>query len=103
MVRDYYRFIVCEDNLYLRDRLIWFCFGVIHRLKTACNFIRDEDLDVEERFNLACEYCFEDEVQMLWRNMSTDDLSYAVRRLARTRSRGFIHYVEIFHETGKKY
>ncbi|GFR21504.1 uncharacterized protein TNCT_604381 [Trichonephila clavata] len=63
-----HRFIVIGDNHDLRNKLSWFSFGVIDRLETARNFIHDEDWDVRERFHLACKYCFEDDVQMLWRN-----------------------------------
>ncbi|GFR14959.1 uncharacterized protein TNCT_227181 [Trichonephila clavata] len=81
-----HRFIVIGDNYDLRNKLSWFSFGVIDRLKTARNFIRDEDIEVGKRFHLACEYCFEDDVKMLWRNMSTHEGSDVERQLLRTRS-----------------
>ncbi|GFY77902.1 uncharacterized protein TNIN_375931, partial [Trichonephila inaurata madagascariensis] len=41
------------------------------RLETARNFIYDEGWDIRARFDLACNYSFEDDMQMLWRNMTT--------------------------------
>ncbi|GFY63153.1 uncharacterized protein TNIN_206891 [Trichonephila inaurata madagascariensis] len=59
-----------DNNYNLRNNLIWFSFGVIDRLETARNFIHDEGWDIKKRLRLACKYCFKDDVQMLWRNMS---------------------------------
>ncbi|GFY67016.1 uncharacterized protein TNIN_250751 [Trichonephila inaurata madagascariensis] len=83
---DSHRCIVRDDNLDLQNKLNWFSFGIIDRLQTARNFIQDENMNIRERFHLACVYYFEDDVQMFWRNMSTADRFYARRRLPRTRS-----------------
>ncbi|GFY40845.1 uncharacterized protein TNIN_354451 [Trichonephila inaurata madagascariensis] len=54
----------------------------LYGFKTARMFIRDEDFDAGERFHLAFEYSFADDVQMLRnKNMSVDERSYEVRRL----------------------
>ncbi|GFY63661.1 uncharacterized protein TNIN_314901 [Trichonephila inaurata madagascariensis] len=65
-----HRFMGRDNNYNLRNNLIWFSFGVIDRLETARNFIHDEGWDIKKRLRLACKYCFKDDVQMLWRNMS---------------------------------
>ncbi|GFY67012.1 uncharacterized protein TNIN_250711 [Trichonephila inaurata madagascariensis] len=90
-----HRFIVRRDHHDLRNKLSWFSFGVIDQLETARNFIHDEDWDIGERFHLACKYCFEDDVQMMWSNMTTQKRSYAMRRLPRTRS--IVLWLETLH------
>ncbi|GFY63658.1 uncharacterized protein TNIN_314871 [Trichonephila inaurata madagascariensis] len=70
----------------LRNKLSWFSFGVIDRLETARNFIHDEGWDIIVRFHLACNYCFEDDLQMLWRNMTTQNRIDAERRLPSCRN-----------------
>ncbi|GFY47080.1 uncharacterized protein TNIN_265991 [Trichonephila inaurata madagascariensis] len=79
-----HRFIVRGVNHNLRNKLGWFSFGVIDRLETARNFIHDEYWDIGERFIFACEYCFEDDLRMLWRNMTTASRRHTLRRLPRT-------------------
>ncbi|GFY67011.1 uncharacterized protein TNIN_250701 [Trichonephila inaurata madagascariensis] len=81
-----HRFIEHKFNLDLRNKLSWFSFGVIDRLETARNFIQDEAFDIGVRFHLACKYCLDDDVQMLWRKMSIADRINAMRRIPRTRS-----------------
>ncbi|GFR14960.1 uncharacterized protein TNCT_227191 [Trichonephila clavata] len=81
-----HRFTVIGDNHDLRNKLSWFSFGVIDRLETAQHFIHDEAWNVRERFHLACKYSFDDDVQMLWRNMPAHLRSSVLRRLPRTRN-----------------
>ncbi|GFR14970.1 uncharacterized protein TNCT_227241 [Trichonephila clavata] len=81
-----HRFIERNYNLDLRNKLSWFSFGVIDRLETARNFTQDEDFYIGHRFHLACKYCFDDDVQMLWRNMSMSDRINAMKLIPRTRS-----------------
>ncbi|GFY43226.1 uncharacterized protein TNIN_437262 [Trichonephila inaurata madagascariensis] len=80
-------------NLDLRNKLTWLSFGIIDRFKTARNYIQDQDLSIEERFHFACRYYFEDDIQMLWANMSPDERFYAREMFPRTRS------VELLMET----
>ncbi|GFS91041.1 uncharacterized protein TNCV_2120261 [Trichonephila clavipes] len=79
-----HRFIVPGVYHNLRSKLSWFSFGVIDRLETARNFIHDEDWDIAERFIFACEYCFEDDLQILWRNMTTAYRNHTLGRIPRT-------------------
>ncbi|GFX85886.1 uncharacterized protein TNCV_2472881 [Trichonephila clavipes] len=82
-----HKFIIEHNfNLDLRNKLSWFSFGVIDRLETAQNFIQDEAFDIGDRFHLACKYCFDDDVQRIWRNMSIADRINAMRRIPRTKS-----------------
>ncbi|GFX18815.1 uncharacterized protein TNCV_4143361 [Trichonephila clavipes] len=81
-----HRFVGRGDNHNLRNKLSWFSFGVIDRLETARNFIRDENVDIRARFHLACQYCFEDDVQILWRNMAIPYRCYTRVELPKTRN-----------------
>ncbi|GFX22418.1 uncharacterized protein TNCV_3600501 [Trichonephila clavipes] len=81
-----HRLIVRGDIYNLRNKLSWFSFGVIDRLETARNFIQDEAFNIGDRFHLACKYCFEDDVQMLLRNMTMPYRSYTIMRLPTARS-----------------
>ncbi|GFX85808.1 uncharacterized protein TNCV_2472101 [Trichonephila clavipes] len=80
-----HKVIVSAGDLNLRKQLHWFPFGIIDRHETARNFIQDVNFNIRERFHLACIYYFGDDVQMLWRNMSTDDRFYVTRQLPRSR------------------
>ncbi|CAL1281813.1 unnamed protein product [Larinioides sclopetarius] len=47
------------------DQLYWTCTGLDYR-KTAEKILRLEILEVEKRFRLACWYCLEDYITVLW-------------------------------------
>ncbi|GFX18834.1 uncharacterized protein TNCV_4143551 [Trichonephila clavipes] len=81
-----HRFIMQEDSCNLKNKLSWFSFGVIDRLETARHFIHDEGWDIEKRFHLACKYCFEDDAQMLWRNMAKSFRRSTMIQLPRARN-----------------
>ncbi|GFX18793.1 uncharacterized protein TNCV_4143141 [Trichonephila clavipes] len=67
------------------DRVKWF-HSTNDRLETARNFIHDESWDTAKRFHLAYKYFFEDDVQMLWRNMTSSEGSYIMLQLPNTRN-----------------
>ncbi|GFY53965.1 uncharacterized protein TNIN_126621 [Trichonephila inaurata madagascariensis] len=90
-----HRSIMKDDNHNLRNKLSWFSFGVIDRLETARNFIHDEGWDIAERFHFACKYSFEDDVQMLWRNMTIRNRYYTLIKLPRTRNT--VLWIETLH------
>ncbi|GFR14950.1 uncharacterized protein TNCT_227141 [Trichonephila clavata] len=87
---EIYKWYECHEKLLqvvdhdLRNKLHWFSFGIIDRLRTARNFIQDVNWNIQERFHLACKYYFEDDVKTSWRNMSTADRSYIMVQLPRT-------------------
>ncbi|PRD21353.1 UNVERIFIED_CONTAM: hypothetical protein NCL1_51964 [Trichonephila clavipes] len=79
-----HEFILIGGCNNLRNKLSWLSFGVIDRLQTARNFIHDEDWNIGERFHFACQYCFEDDVQMLWRSMTAQCRRDTVMELPKT-------------------
>lgn len=78
-------FILFANNLDLRNRLVWFPFGIIDCFQTARNYVQDDDWNIEERLHLACKYYFEDDVQMLWTCMSFEERFSFQRRHRRIR------------------
>ncbi|GFR14945.1 uncharacterized protein TNCT_227121 [Trichonephila clavata] len=88
-VRNWYQWhrrMLSERNIYLKNRLTWFSFGIIDRFKTARNFVQDEKLNIFERFHLACKYYLETDLKMLWENMSVDDKANIQERIPNSRS-----------------
>ncbi|GFT68977.1 uncharacterized protein TNCV_1804871 [Trichonephila clavipes] len=82
-----------DTNLDLRNKLHWYSFGIIDRQQTAENFILDENLNIGERFHLALKYCLEEEVHILWINMSIKNRLQEFERLRRTGT------IEVWYET----
>ncbi|GFU09025.1 uncharacterized protein NPIL_462011 [Nephila pilipes] len=61
-----------DTNLYklnfdVWNTLSWLSSGIIDRLETARILIRDENVDVGERFYFACKYYFEEDAHALWK------------------------------------
>lgn len=83
---EMHQFILDGNNLDLKNRLIWFSFGIIDRFNTARNYIRDENFSFIDRFILACRYYFEDDVQMLWASMTRENRFNLAGHYTRTRS-----------------
>ncbi|GFT16856.1 uncharacterized protein NPIL_184911 [Nephila pilipes] len=67
-------FLDVQDLYYeVQNILSWHSIGVIDRFETARGLIRNENIDVSLRFDFACRYYSEADVQRLWTNMSEDD------------------------------
>ncbi|GFY46003.1 uncharacterized protein TNIN_327441 [Trichonephila inaurata madagascariensis] len=77
------RLIVLEVDKWLEDharipmsitsshiRFHWTQDAKIDRVKTAKAMIANNGIDVKDRFLLACQYCFEDDVVLLWGMLS---------------------------------
>ncbi|XP_055924850.1 uncharacterized protein LOC129956881 isoform X1 [Argiope bruennichi] len=50
--------------------LHWTHMGTVNYRKTAESMIRDEKLDINRRFKLACLYCLDEDIQNIWQKMS---------------------------------
>ncbi|GFX28465.1 hypothetical protein TNCV_1152741 [Trichonephila clavipes] len=50
--------------------LSWTSLGTIDAKKTAEAVIKDENLPVTKRYEIACTYCLKDEILKLWRELS---------------------------------
>ncbi|GBM26244.1 hypothetical protein AVEN_17836-1, partial [Araneus ventricosus] len=56
-----------EDlDMHIFEQLCWTCTGAIDYRKTAELLVRLETLDIEKRYRLACLYCLEDYIPVLW-------------------------------------
>ncbi|GBO22522.1 hypothetical protein AVEN_16474-1 [Araneus ventricosus] len=65
--------ILLEDiNLRVWVKLCWTTAGTIDDKKTAEALIRCDVLDVQKRFQLACVYCLEDYIPLLWEELHRD-------------------------------
>ncbi|KAF8789808.1 hypothetical protein HNY73_007718 [Argiope bruennichi] len=58
------------DCLEYLKHLQWTHIGTVNYRKTAEAMIRDEMLDIDRRFKLACLYCLDEDIQNLWHKLS---------------------------------
>ncbi|GFV46383.1 ANK_REP_REGION domain-containing protein [Trichonephila clavipes] len=49
--------------------LSWTSLGIIDSKRTAEAVIKDDNLPITKRYEIACTYCLEDEIRMLWREL----------------------------------
>ncbi|GFU92630.1 uncharacterized protein TNCV_4795581 [Trichonephila clavipes] len=60
--------------------LSWTMLGIIDAKKTAEAVIKDENLPINKRYEIACTYCLKEEIQMLWSELpetNKNDYLYA--------------------------
>ncbi|GBN34438.1 hypothetical protein AVEN_213976-1 [Araneus ventricosus] len=55
-----------EFDMRILEQLCWTCTGAVDYRKTAVELVCLEMLDVEKRYRLACLYCLEDYIPVLW-------------------------------------
>ncbi|GFV46381.1 ANK_REP_REGION domain-containing protein [Trichonephila clavipes] len=55
------------------DFLSWTLLGKIDAKKTAEAVIKDGNLPITKRYEIACTYCLEDEIRMLWSELPETD------------------------------
>ncbi|GFS73389.1 ANK_REP_REGION domain-containing protein [Trichonephila clavipes] len=82
------------DNDYLPSPfmsiLSWTLLGTIDAKKTAEAVIKDDNLPITKRYEIACTYCLKDEILMLWNELpETDKEDYL-------NARGPIHELSYF-------
>ncbi|GFY61831.1 uncharacterized protein TNIN_122911 [Trichonephila inaurata madagascariensis] len=66
--------------------LSWTLLGIIDAKKTAEAVIKDDNLPITKRYEIACTYCLEDEIRMLWSELSeTDRNEYLYPRICARR------------------
>ncbi|GFU24543.1 uncharacterized protein TNCV_2264951 [Trichonephila clavipes] len=56
-----------EDDLL--NCLHWKSDGTIDELETATSLVRNENIRIDRRFNLACIYCLENDIRELWKKL----------------------------------
>lgn len=62
-------YFIVDHDMYFFEMLEWYSFGLIDTFETAEELILHEDLDIEKRFVIACEYFFDEHFNTLWDNM----------------------------------
>lgn len=70
------------DVAYLRkhlSKLFWTTQGTVDKEKTAEVLVDDESLDIRTRYDLACTYCFEDRIHVLWKQLPNVPYEYDLR------------------------
>lgn len=71
-----YHLKFCCFNLALPANFCWTSQGTIDKKRTAEVLIRDENIDVVTRYKLACLYCLEDNIPVLWNTMSESEKEF---------------------------
>lgn len=54
---------------YLPREFSWTCYGTIHGKKTAQTLVNEKSFSISTCFELACTYCLENEIHLLWERM----------------------------------
>ncbi|GBL83107.1 hypothetical protein AVEN_165326-1 [Araneus ventricosus] len=62
---DHYFDDKVDENI-LKSCLSWKTDGTINRIETAQELVRNENIDLQSRFIMACTYFLEDEILVLW-------------------------------------
>lgn len=61
---------ICFDRVFFPStKLYWTSGGTVDKKRTAEKLVKDKNLEMSSRYRLACIYCLEDEIQILWNIM----------------------------------
>ncbi|GFT34286.1 uncharacterized protein NPIL_311341 [Nephila pilipes] len=85
----WHKVFLIDATLDYWNRIQWYSHGTINRLETARALIRDENISIGQRFNLACAYYLESDVRTLWKDMSLEYRHCFVTRKYEYKSRTF--------------
>ncbi|GBO27992.1 hypothetical protein AVEN_11854-1 [Araneus ventricosus] len=55
------------------EKLQWTTAGAVDYQKTAEELIRSDDMDILKRYRLACLFCMEDYIRMLWKELPKEN------------------------------
>ncbi|GBN87748.1 hypothetical protein AVEN_80728-1, partial [Araneus ventricosus] len=58
-----------ELNARILEQLCWTSTGTVDNKKTAERFVRLEILELEKRYKLACSYCLDNYISLLWNEL----------------------------------
>lgn len=62
----------------LPPEFCWTMYDTINEKETAKALIEDENLSIVTRYKLACTYCFEDDIHMLWSKIPAESRSFCI-------------------------
>ncbi|GBN69817.1 hypothetical protein AVEN_155805-1 [Araneus ventricosus] len=54
------------------DQLCWTSVGTVDYCETATALIKQEQINIISRYQLACLYCLDDDIPLIWGNLSKD-------------------------------
>ncbi|GFQ84746.1 uncharacterized protein TNCT_673681 [Trichonephila clavata] len=57
---------IIKSTTNLQNHFHWTYYSKIDRQKTAKEIIADDSIDITDRFMLACNYCFQEDVLLIW-------------------------------------
>ncbi|GFY52656.1 hypothetical protein TNIN_477791 [Trichonephila inaurata madagascariensis] len=57
----------------------WTILGIIDKKRTAEAVIKDKNLPLAKRYEIACTYCMNDEIPMLWRKLHEKNKSHYLK------------------------
>ncbi|GBO14516.1 hypothetical protein AVEN_187568-1 [Araneus ventricosus] len=61
-----------SDSYFALDQLFWTSVGTVDYRKTAEIFIRQERITIVSSYKLACIYCLDDHIRVIWEKLSED-------------------------------
>ncbi|GFY66641.1 uncharacterized protein TNIN_469371 [Trichonephila inaurata madagascariensis] len=70
-----------EDNHFFDNeiKIYWTYLGTIDKIRTAMSFVKDDKIDLTLRCKIACIYCLEDDIPILWEKMVQDDKTILIK------------------------
>ncbi|XP_055948519.1 uncharacterized protein LOC129981629 [Argiope bruennichi] len=86
----------CSEFL---NYICWKSNGTIDRVKTAKKIIHSDRIDISDRFKLACNYFFLDEIVNLWHKMKANGMVHINERQTNTAVR---FWIKLMKEGGTK-
>ncbi|GBM01006.1 hypothetical protein AVEN_55519-1 [Araneus ventricosus] len=72
MYCEFYRWLTEHSRIFswkVGITVYWRSDGTINTTKTAEHLVQNENINIRERFHLACIFCLEESVQTLWKEM----------------------------------
>ncbi|GFV95509.1 ANK_REP_REGION domain-containing protein [Trichonephila clavipes] len=60
-------------------KIYWTYLGTIDKIRTAMSFVKDNKIDFTLRYKIACIYCLEDDIPILWEKMAQDDKKILIK------------------------
>ncbi|GFY53018.1 uncharacterized protein TNIN_320131 [Trichonephila inaurata madagascariensis] len=76
----HHRRILHGKDLYFFQTLCWRSYGIIDTFETAHRLVQDDNVKIEERFDLSCKYFFDDYARILWKKLSLSERKCLVEK-----------------------
>lgn len=66
------------------NEIVWTYYGSIDEIKTVKSWLENPNFDVVKKYYMACYYCFEDKIKLLWKIVSKKKNFYDENKLNST-------------------